>query len=202
MGHLRKSAVTGHLLHNANGHLVKNYFASTVWGETPIMLGDWTLENNQSGQQRYLYVTSDGLETSQLNLHVKMNCGTDTPMAFEGVDIISNSIFKDNNNGIIPGSYITPRVALQYLTTVRSIGNGKVPLNGLIAEITLSTTGHTHGQTPWFYRIGSPAAWQGSPFWNFWPLGTHYDDGELVFYNETDIIDPDDYELTMSDVLL
>ena len=115
---------------------------------TPVIdAGVHSLLPNQAGQTVEIFVTG-GILVQGLEFNVQIGDTTAGPV-FEGVDILTGTIFGPSNDGIFPGSYITPRVAYQGTTTVQTLdvgwGPGFVSTDGLLATLTLDTTGISGG---------------------------------------------------------
>lgn len=115
---------------------------------TPLIdVGVHSLLPDQAGQTVEIFVTG-GVLVQGLEFNVQIGDATSGPV-FEGVDILTGTIFGPSNDGIFPGSYITPRVAYQGTTTVQTrdigYGAGYVSTSGLLATLTIDTTGISGG---------------------------------------------------------
>ena len=105
-----------------------------------IEAGTHWLIPDQPGQEIEVYVTG-GDAVQGLEFCVRIGGGTAGPL-IENIDILNGTVFADNNQGLYPGKYIDPRQA--YLGTVTQ--DGTVAAAGLLAVLTLDTTGLWDGQ--------------------------------------------------------
>jgi hypothetical protein len=116
-------------------------------GTPTITVGTHALTPNEAGQTVQIYVTGGAL-VQGLEFNVQI-AGSGMLPQIDGVDILTGTIFKDSNEGIFPGSYITPHLAYQGTTTAQTLdvgfGAGYVSTNGLLATLTIDTTGVTGG---------------------------------------------------------
>jgi hypothetical protein len=110
-----------------------------------IVVGDHPLLPNKANQTIQISVT-EGDAVQGLNLYLQIaDGGTLAGGSVNGptitsVDILSNTIFSDNNTGVRnPGSL--PQVAARVTTT----SAGTVNAEGLLATLTIDTTGFTDG---------------------------------------------------------
>lgn len=112
-----------------------------VYGAGPeINVGIHQLLPNRAGQVVKLYVSGD-VQVEAMEFMVQIADGSNGPI-LEHVDILGESIFSSNNLGVYPGSYVQPGLA--YLGTMTE--SGYVLGNGLLATLTIDTTGLYEGQ--------------------------------------------------------
>lgn len=123
-------------------------FAGPLWAKPNITAGTFYLQPNQAAQQIEIYVSGGDL-VQGLEFNMKIADGLSGPL-IEGVDILTGTIFASSNKGIFPGSYLMPRTAYQGTTAIDTLdigyGAGKVKAAGLLATLTLDTTGLFTGQ--------------------------------------------------------
>jgi len=144
------------VLRTAATLLVISVVALPALADDPaINVGEWTLEPDLPGQIIELFVSGGALvQGLELNVQISRD-GPGGEQILEGpvlqdVDILNGTIFAESNEGIFPGSYKTPHVAYQGTTSDPSIdlgyGPGMVPTDGLLATLTVDTTGITEGR--------------------------------------------------------
>ena len=116
-------------------------------GTPTITVGSHALTPGQAGQTIEIYVTGGDL-VQGLEFNVQI-LGSGLLPEIDGVDILTGTIFNDSNDGIFPGSYITPQLAYQGTTTAQTVdigyGAGYVSTNGLLATLTIDATGVANG---------------------------------------------------------
>ncbi len=105
-----------------------------------IDVGTHYLQPDTPGQTVSLYVTG-GDAVQGLELNVQIGGGTTGPTFDGDPDIISGTIFQDNNDGLTAGTFVDPRVL--YTGTVTQAGT--VAADGLLATLSVSTAGMTEG---------------------------------------------------------
>jgi hypothetical protein len=126
-----------------------------------IQIGHHLLEPDKAGQTIPIYV-SGGLPVQGLNFNIQVADGgpevpggsTDGP-AIQHVDILTGTIFGDNNTGSADadGAHADAFPQVEWRsTTTRS---GTVPAEGLLAVVTIDTTGFDRGS--WVLRISGTA---------------------------------------------
>ena len=115
-------------------------------GSPSINVGTHYLQRNTAGQTIEISV-SGSAEVQGLNLYAQIadggpeaGGGIDGPV-LERVDIITDTIFGSNNTGQVD-SLSLPQISIQLTTT----SGGSVIANGLLATLTIDTTGFSDGQ--------------------------------------------------------
>jgi len=153
---------------------------STVAVALPnINVGTHYVLPNQAGQTISIYVTGAAL-VQGLEFNVQIGGGTSGP-TFQNVDILTGTIFAGalNNTGINIASYIHPRNAYQGTTTP---GSTTVSTNGLLATLTIDTTGLYSGE----YSLSLINTDEGRT--NFAGVYTDITDGSLVIPEPTSLL--------------
>jgi len=103
---------------------------------TPVIeVGTHNLLPDRAGQVIRISVTG-GDPVQGLELNAQIQDGSSGPI-FEDADILTGTIFAGNNLGLFAGGYIDPRRLYVGLVTQ----TGSVDANGLIAILTVRTTG-------------------------------------------------------------
>ncbi len=117
--------------------------------EPVITVGDHVLYPDMAGQEIEIYVTG-GQEVAGLNLYLEMGDGGPT---IEDLNILNGTIFADNNNGQfgVENPDLTPRD--EWRTTTTTIALGPIAADGLLATVTIDTTGLTSGT--WSLTLGT-----------------------------------------------
>ena len=133
-----------------------------------IRVGTHYLQGDLPGQEIGISVTG-GDPVQGLELNVQIEDATFGPM-FEYVDVLNETIFTGNNRGLFEGSYIDPWRAYVGVVT----RTGAVPAEGLIATLTMDTTG-IHAGT---YRLSLTRSIEGPT--NFAGIDADITDGWIV----------------------
>jgi hypothetical protein len=123
--------------------------APAVLASPTIIVGNTDLLADQAGQKVYLYITG-GDQLQNVNLSVQIGDGgpelggvIDGP-SLSNIDIFAGTIFDGNNTGrasLTPDGVLTSQVGYEGTTTATGFVTG----NGLLATITLDTTGWDGG---------------------------------------------------------
>jgi len=121
-----------------------------AWAAPPsIVVETYELQPNQAGQTIRIYVTG-GDDVQGLEFNVRIGGGTSGP-TFEDVDILSTgsgTIFDGKSTGVNVGSYIDSWDAYQGTTASTAPPlTGYVPADGLLAILTVDTTGLYDGES-------------------------------------------------------
>ncbi len=120
---------------------------STAGATSIIDVGDWALAADTPDQTIQIYVTgSDIVQGLEFNVEI---IGVSPRPALQDVDILTGTIFALSNTGIYSGSYVSPYLAfMATVTTPVDVGYGpsNVMANGLLATLTLDTTGIFAGE--------------------------------------------------------
>lgn len=116
---------------------------------TPVItVGSHQLQPNLAGQQVQVYVSGAAL-VQGLEFNVQIGDGLSGPV-LQSVDILTGTIFANNNEGIFPGSYLNQHLAYYGTTTIETkdigFGAGYVSTSGLLATLLIDTTGVSTGQ--------------------------------------------------------
>jgi hypothetical protein len=120
-------------------------FIATLAGAAAIDAGMHTLAPNMPGQQVRIHVTG-GEAVSGIDFFVQIGDGgaavggSDTGPKITSVDLETGTIFDMNNTGI----FTDPTPLLWGATTTSA--SGTVAANGLLATLTIDTTGFANGQ--------------------------------------------------------
>ena len=109
-----------------------------------VNAGSHFLLPNQSGQEIQVFVSGEAL-VQGLEFNIQIGDDTVGPVITD-VDILTDTIFAESNTGIFPGYYMEPHKAYFGTTTNVTVGDGFIVTNGLLATITLDTTGITTGE--------------------------------------------------------
>ncbi len=113
-----------------------------------IDAGSHFLLPNQADQEIRIFVAGNTL-VQGLEFNLQIGEGTSGPV-IQDIDILSDTIFAASNTGIFPGFIFEPHWAYVGTTTDPSkdlgAGPGFVVTSGLLATITLDTTGITSGE--------------------------------------------------------
>ncbi len=104
--------------------------------------GDHYILPGTSGTTISIYVASNpAVQVQGLELYAQIGDGTSGPV-FQDADVLTGTIFDGNNPGLFPGSYVLDRHLYQGVVTQ----SGTVAADGLLATLTIDTTGVTHGR--------------------------------------------------------
>ncbi len=127
---------------------------------TPVIsVGAISLLPNTPDQVCQIMV-SGGAYVAGLTLNISVGDGLDAGTAprITGVDILGNAadptIFYGNNTGQVDANGV-PDPYPEYETVQTTTGSGLVPANGLLADVTIDTTGFTSGT--WALVLADPA---------------------------------------------
>ncbi|MEX0936320.1 MAG: metallophosphoesterase family protein [Pirellulales bacterium] len=184
-----------------NGTAGGEYFLR-VNVETPtalpsIVVGNHVLLPDTPGQQIPIFVSSDNFDVQGLALFVVLGGGGEfvgqpAGPVITDVDLISGTNFETNNTG---HQYLTsfPQIWQTGITTL----SGTVVAEGLLATITVDTTGFTTSDGPWTLVLGGDDS-IGAPVSSFGGLPIDIIDGQIsigdsnttiegrhVFYNDS-----------------
>ncbi len=122
--------------------------ASVALAAPSIDAGSHYLLPNQANQEIQIFVVGEML-VQGLEFNIQIGEGITGPV-IQNVDILTGTIFAGSNDGIFPGFFIDPHQA--YVGTTTNVntdvgfGKGFVMTFGLLATITLDTTGITSGE--------------------------------------------------------
>lgn len=124
--------------------------APIIHGENSLDgLGNYDLLPDTPGQEIQIFVRgNDPVQGMNFNIQIADGGpaagGSVAGPVISAVDILTNTIFKDNNTGLgSASSVLEPQVAFFSTTT----GSGTVAASGLLATVTLDTTGFFAGQS-------------------------------------------------------
>ena len=122
-------------------------FAAIAARAATIDAASHSLLPNTAGQQVQMFVAGGGL-VSGLDFFVQVGDGgaavggTNTGPTITNLDLTTGTIFAANNTGILTEH--TPLIWTGTTTTMK----GSVAANGLVATLTVDTTGLAHGEFP------------------------------------------------------
>ncbi len=123
--------------------------ASVALASVPtINAGSHYLLPNQADQEIQVYVSGDTL-VQGLEFNLQIGDGISGPV-IQDIDILTGTIFAASNDGIFPGFIFEPHWAYVGTTTSANLdigyGPGFIITSGLLATITLDTTGLSTGE--------------------------------------------------------
>ncbi len=122
---------------------------SLAWAEPTVVLGDpqnpashtYDLRQNQAGQQIQIYVSGgDSIAGIDFNMELDSDAPAIAPPSapsFTGVDLTTGTIFQNNNLGAVDSGSLPTDELTWWITTE----SGVVSANGLLATVTVDTTG-------------------------------------------------------------
>ena len=114
---------------------------------TIIIVGDHQLEPNTAGQEVLIYVDGDDA-VQGLNFQIQIDDGVlppgQTAPKITAVDITTGTIFGSSNNGS-HGDLSEPMIWARSTTTDEELSTATVTADGLLATVTIDTTGLSGG---------------------------------------------------------
>jgi hypothetical protein len=127
------------------GFLSLGMFTSAVFAQPVIDVGTHQLQPNTAGQTIQLFVSGgDAVEAINFSAQVdgggSAGGGNDTGPTFTNLDLLTGTIFAPNNSGQFGGPGF-PQLAIGSTIT----DSGSVAANGLLATLTVDTTGVSSG---------------------------------------------------------
>ena len=112
-----------------------------------VIVGDHQLEPNTAGQEILIYVDGDDA-VQGLNFQIQIDDGVlppgQTAPKITAVDITTDTIFGNSNNGS-HGNLSESMVWARWTTTDEELSTATVTADGLLATVTIDTTGISGG---------------------------------------------------------